>query len=216
MFLSRVRIDEWKTPSSLWTADRTKGTYQDPRLIYNLSMSQFRMGDLRASTEGLLQLLKFPVVDNQTVLMLAQNYLLIGDLDKAYEFLLDFNKSDTHMEHIYFGLLGEYHQQKGDLATAEAEYKKSLVNKPYMPTYLHLARMYFKSGREEEGEKTLLDALEYDPDDQPALSLLLSHYLDAERYDQAYPIYIRLTRLYPDSPLVKHLDRVLNKSFIPS
>jgi predicted Zn-dependent protease len=124
-----------------------------------------------------------------------------GKLAQAQE-RLEAVLSQTPAHPYADGFLGEIFLTKGDARAAEAQLDKATrVNPKWTTPWAHLARIRYADKRIADGDKTLLEGLESNPDNEQ-LRLLLALSLTAQhRYEEAISQYEAVLRVAPGSIL---------------
>lgn len=104
-------------------------------------------------------------------------------------------------------LMGDLLQTKGDLAAAEAEYRKAIAIKPsFLAAHLGLARTLNSDHQTDEAEKELRNVLELSPNDAEANYLMGEILVNREALPDALPFLLKALHAAPEELPYVHAD----------
>ncbi|WP_375348958.1 rhomboid family intramembrane serine protease [Peribacillus sp. Hz7] len=102
-------------------------------------------------------------LNDETMALVAQNYVKEGETAKASELLLDYTERHASTPISYF-VLGNIYAEKGDTAEAKASYEKAIGQNPrFHEAYYNLALMHTREQEMEQAKKLVQKAIELDP-----------------------------------------------------
>lgn len=111
-------------------------------------------------------------LNDQTMAILAQDYLTQNETDKASEMLNDFTKKNTDAPLSHF-ILGSIFYDKGDNVEAKNHYEKAIKQNPqFHEAYYNLALVDIKLHEEAEAKKLVQKAVTLDPSNASYKKLL--------------------------------------------
>lgn len=208
---STARLEDWKDPVGIYNAARKGFSQNDPRLKIGRAIDLYAKRDIEASIRELDSVLEHSESE-EPLLWQVQNYLTIGDFDRAGEYLqkVDRLPGDTRTA-AYHDFYGQFYEHKQEYDLAEKYYLNSIKIDKKIPAYIHLAQLYIQAGRIEDAERTFETALNLDPDSSDALVEACKLYLDLRNYDRAFELYERLHKLYPDDPFVVQIGKLMRR-----
>lgn len=111
-------------------------------------------------------------LNDETMAMLAQDYLTEGEEDKASELLTDYteNHSDAPSSHF---MLGNISAKKGDTAEAKVQYQKAIEQNPdFHEAYYNLALVYISLQENDQAKNYVQKAIELSPSNESYKTLL--------------------------------------------
>lgn len=111
-------------------------------------------------------------LNDETMAMLAQDYLNEDETDKASEMLSDYtnNHKDAPLSHF---ILGNISFDNGDNSEAKIQYEQAIEQNPELhEAYYNLALVYINLHEEDEAKKLVKKAIELEPSNESYKKLL--------------------------------------------